>query len=154
MDIQARLLTLSQSKTGKTITCMLKSNQDGVIREEDGRRKTGLCIAASQKLIIWENLIIDVSEERAFVHCRTRTADRKSDTDKYYLTVNKGQYTRLCMTILLHGKYQSFQLYTQPSSGRLPVLILSAQCRGVNMSDIITCSKCNGSGKIHLQNPA
>ena len=34
------------------------------------------------------------------------------------------------MTIL-HGKYQSFQLYTQPSSGRLPVLILSAQCRGV-----------------------
>ena len=39
-------------------------------------------------------------------------------------------YTRLCMTIS-HGKYQNFQPYTQRSSGRSPVLILSAQCNAV-----------------------
>ncbi len=44
------VVDLIPSKTGKTITCLLKSNQDGVVRERKRCRKTGCyCIAASRK---------------------------------------------------------------------------------------------------------
>nr|DAN20475.1 MAG TPA: hypothetical protein [Caudoviricetes sp.] len=47
------VVDLIPSKTGKTITCLLKSNQDGVVRERKGE-------------IIWQNLIIDALERTGF----------------------------------------------------------------------------------------
>lgn len=66
----------------------------------------------------------------SFIVQDTHPADRKSDTDKYYLTVNKDGIYKIVYDNIT-WEIPKFQLYTQPSSGRLPVLILSAQCRVV-----------------------